>query len=342
MTRLALPTWTRPGTWDPHLRRAFVLLAGVAVLGTAGIHWIEGWSVWHSFFFTLITLTTVGYTEYGLSDAGEHFAALIMLGGIATASYCVAQIIEFITSRAVRPERKTMQQIRRLSGHHIVCGAGSMGCRVIERLESQGEVVVAIDLDESIVEKLREKGHIALKGDATSDSLLYQAGIDRAQSLAAVTASDAHNALVCLTAHAIAPELMLVARAHDIESETKLRRAGASTVISPTIYGGDGIAEFMARPDAARVMFGDSGTDTATTNPMRILEVEIDAGTPSVDTTISAFAELHPTLTVVAYRGPSGAFEIKPDQGRVLREGDSLMVAGLVADLGSLRCENAA
>ncbi len=59
---------------NPILRRSSVLLTGVMIAGTAGIHGIEAWSVWHSFFFTLITPTTVGYTEYGLSEAGERIA----------------------------------------------------------------------------------------------------------------------------------------------------------------------------------------------------------------------------------------------------------------------------
>ena len=301
-----------PWRWDPLLRRAFVFLAGVMVVGTAGIHWIEGWSVWHAFFFTLITLTTVGYTEYGLSEAGERFAAVIMLGGIATASYCLAQIVEFITVRAMHPERKTMQQIRRLSGHHIVCGAGSMGQRVIERLEAQGEVAVAIDPDQSVVDRLRERGLIALCGDATSDSVLRDAGIENARALAAVTDSDPVNAMVCLTAHAVAPDVSIVARAGERASETKLRRAGASSVISPTIYGGDGIAEFMARPDIARVMFGDHATEPGASNPMRIVEVRIAPGDAAAGGTIGAFAASHPTLSVVACRSADGAIEMKP------------------------------
>jgi voltage-gated potassium channel len=325
-----------PWRWDPILRRSSILLTGVMIAGTAGIHWIEGWSVWHSFFFTLITLTTVGYTEYGLSEAGERFAAVIMLGGIATASYCLAQIVEFFTVRAMHPERKTMQQIRRLSGHHIVCGAGSMGQRVIERLEAQGAVAVAIDPDPAIVERLRDRGLIVLRGDATSDSVLRDAGIGKAGSLAAVTSSDAVNAMICLTAHALAPDVSIVARSGERASETKLRRAGASAVISPTIYGGDGIAEFMARPDVARIMFGDHATETAVSNPMRIVEIRIEAGDPAAGGTLGAFAEAHPTLTVVACRAEQGAFEMKPGDEREIRVGDSVMVAGMVADLGSL------
>lgn len=331
-----------PWRWDPRLRRALILLAGICIGGTAGIHWIEGWSVWKSFFFTLITLSTVGYTEYGLSPRGEVFAAFIMIGGIATASYCLTQIAGSIATRAMHPERKAMQQIRRLRGHHIICGAGSMGRRVIDRLEAQGEVVVAIDIDEQKVERLRDRGLLVLCGDATSDTLLLQAGIERARSLAAVATSDAINAMVCLTGRALSADISIVTRSHNIESETKLRRAGAQTVISPTIYGGDGIAEFMARPDIARVMFGGGGTDTTISNPMRIIDIEVEPGDPNDGLEIGLFADRYPTLTVVALRPQHGAYDMKPAPDRVIVAGDTVMVAGLVADLSSVRCLAAA
>ena len=342
MDRDLLAIAYRPARWDPRLRRALVLLAGLWIAGTAGIHWIEGWSVWKSFFFTLITLSTVGYTEYGLSPRGEVFAALIMIGGIAAASYCLTQIAGSIATRAMHPERKAMQQIRRLRGHHIICGAGSMGRRVIDRLESQGEVVVAIETDGDTADRLRERGLIVLRGDATADAVLHQAGIERAASVAAVTASDAVNAMICLTARALAGDLRIVARAHSVESETKLTRAGAQTVICPTIYGGDGIAEYMARPDVARVMFERDGADTATANPMRIIEVVIEEGSAQAGSTIGDFAAAHPTVTVVACRPVCGAIEMKPDADRVLATGDSVMVAGLVTDLGVFRGTRAA
>ena len=325
-----------PSQWNPILRRSLVLLTGVVIMGTSGYHWIEGWSVWQSFFFTLITLTTVGFSDYGLSEAGEQFTAVVMIGGIATMSYCLTQIVEFITARAMRPERKAMQQIRKLSGHHVVCGAGSMGLRVIERLETQGEVVVAVDADPLVVERLRDRGLVAMCGDATSDKTLYDAGIERASSLAAVTNSDAVNALICLSSHAIAPELQIVARAEDTGSETKLRRAGAQTVISPTMYGADGIAEFMARPDVARIMFGEGGSASSVDSPMRVVELKIHAAEADTVQSVAAFEVSHPSLTVVAVRGAAGGLVAKPPKDRELCAGDSVLVAGLVMDLGAL------
>lgn len=325
-----------PWNWDPILRRSMIFLAAVIVAGTGGYTWIEDWSPWRSFFFTLITLTTVGYGDYGLTPTGEKFTAFVMVGGIATVSYCLTQILEFITTRAMKPERKIMQQIQRLSGHHIVCGAGSMGRRVIERLEAQGEVVVAIDSDPQIVEQIRDRGLVAMQGDATSDKTLHDAGIERAKSLAAVTVSDAANALICLSAHAIAPELPIVARAEHTGSATKLRRAGAQTVISPTMYGGDGIAEFMARPDIARIMFGDGGSDSSVDCPMRVMELTINQPEATAGGSVAAFELAHPNLTVVAVRGVKGEFDVKPDKERSLGVGDSVMVAGLVMDLGML------
>jgi len=58
-----------------------VLLAVVTLLGTIGFVEIEGWELWRAFYFTIITITTVGYGDEGLSDPGKRFATLVLSGG---------------------------------------------------------------------------------------------------------------------------------------------------------------------------------------------------------------------------------------------------------------------
>jgi voltage-gated potassium channel len=326
-----------PWTWDPVFRRSLLLLGLVLGFGTAGYSLIEGWSIWESFFFTLITVTTVGYGDHGVSPEGESFTALVMVGGIATASYCLAQIVQSITQRALHPETRVMNQISRLSGHHIVCGVGRMGMRIIERLESEGHVVVAIDTCEETVERLRDRGLLAMRGDATIDATLMDAGIERAATLAAVTPSDSSNAMVCLTANALAPGLRLISRAEDASSSRKLRRAGASSVLSPTVYGGDGIAEFMARPTVAELMYGRCGSCDDHEHAIRFSEFVIAGGSAYVGRPIRAVGADHPKLSIVGLRRFGGEIEMRPDSGRTLGEGDTLLIVGQPVDFAPLR-----
>lgn len=318
------------------------MLGLVLMFGTSGYTWIEGWTPWRAFFFTLVTLTTVGYGDGGISTQGEQFTALVMLGGIATASYCLAQIVQFITHRALRPEKRIMKQINRLSGHHIVCGAGRIGLRIIQRLESEGQVVVAIDTDADVVERLRDRGIPAFRGDATTDLALHEAGIERAQTLAAVTPSDPGNAMICLTARAIAPDLRLIARAEDETSTAKLRRAGATSVLSPTVYGGDGIAEFMARPNVAELMYGRTGACEGHEQTVRFSEFGVSEASPYAGQSIREVGTANPRVAIIGVRREGGEIEMRPKSERLLIGGDTLLVVGQPGDFVELRAATAA
>src|SRR5262245_59505564 len=78
---------TRDNMLSP-LRRILwllVLTTIVLVSGTLGFHFVENWSLFDSFYMTLMTLTTVGYGEvHPLSSSGRVVASVLMLAGVAT------------------------------------------------------------------------------------------------------------------------------------------------------------------------------------------------------------------------------------------------------------------
>ena len=81
------------------MMRALAALLGICLLGTTGFMIVEGWSFERSLYFTLITITTVGYGDEGISDTGRLYTSFILVGGIATASYSLALLVQSINSR---------------------------------------------------------------------------------------------------------------------------------------------------------------------------------------------------------------------------------------------------
>jgi hypothetical protein len=73
--------------------RAHILLVVIAsalgsllVIGTLSYHYLENWSWTQSFYFTVCTLTTVGYGDlYPTSDTSRIFTAIFALAGVAVA-----------------------------------------------------------------------------------------------------------------------------------------------------------------------------------------------------------------------------------------------------------------
>ncbi len=73
-------------------------------------------------------------------------------------------------------------------------------------------------------------------------------GSNLVERLASAVTLGAQNVYITLTARGITPHLPIVARASEEGAESKLMRAGATTVISPYSYAGQRIARVLTRP----------------------------------------------------------------------------------------------
>ncbi|MBP1765874.1 MAG: TrkA-N domain protein [Firmicutes bacterium] len=140
------------------------------------------------------------------------------------------------------------RRIASLNNHIIVCGAGKVGSNVILRLQQEKESFVVIDSDQSICERLEEEKVLVIHGDATMDEILLSAGLEKAKGVIAALSGDANNVYVTLTAKSMNPDVFVVARADRPEAEEKMRRAGATSVVSPAVMGGRHMVNAMTRP----------------------------------------------------------------------------------------------
>lgn len=236
---------------------AVLILILTVVIGTVGYVVIEGWSFSDAAYMTIISLTTTGFTEVRpLSDAGRGLTAFVIVSGIASLAYVGGRVLQLaIESYLIRRGRMD-RQIQRLRGHVILCGFGRMGRHIASDLAQASVPFVVLESDPDIAPSLDRLGYLHIVGDASSDSLLKEAGVERARGLIAVVSSDAENVYTTLTAKAINPEITIVARALSDESEPKLRTAGADRVIKPYEMVGRRIAQLVIRP--AMIEFVDT------------------------------------------------------------------------------------
>ena len=163
---------------------AVAVLAALLVAGTLGYVVIEGWPAFDALYMTVITLTTVGYLEvHPLSTAGRAFTMAIALGGIFTLFYLGADLVRAIVSGEVGRifgRQRMERQLAGLKGHMIVCGFGRTGRLVCEQFSSQGLPFVVVERQPDLLEGFGMPHGIPLHGDATSEEVLKQAGVERA------------------------------------------------------------------------------------------------------------------------------------------------------------------
>ncbi len=235
--------------WKP-LLRAILLLGVVSVLGTLGYMLIEGWTLLEAVYMTAMTLTTVGFHEVRpLSPEGQIFTILLLVSGVSVFFYLIGAFGQFVVSGQLRDylrSRRMSDEIDRMRQHYIVCGYGHVGRQVAEDLEAWGGQCVVVEVDPPEDGTLDHTLHLV--GDATQDQVLEAAGIERAAGLVVSTRDDATNVFITLTARALNPELVIVARSNLPSTDQKLRNAGATHVISPYTIAGRRIATQLLYP----------------------------------------------------------------------------------------------
>ncbi len=316
---------------------ALLALVGVFLLGTGGYYFLEdGVGLGSAAYMTVITLSTVGFGEqWALSPAGKAWTGLIIVIGILVVTLAFASLQAMIIGgefRTVLGRRKLKDRIQKLSGHYIICGYGRMGRLISHDLHAIKKKVVIVECDERRTPEVEEAGLDYVLGNAFEDEALSEAGIERAAGLVTVLRSDADNVFVTLTARGMCTELMIIARAEDLESEPKLMRAGATRVICPQGIGATRIVNLLARPEIARLV-----DITMSGGEWEIEEVRISSGSKLAGRSLRDL-NLRKTanVTVVAIHSEGGEAVISPGPEHVLKVGDVMVVIGPAGTADSL------
>ncbi len=243
----------------------------LVLIGTAGYSLLEDVSLFNALWMTMITVLTVGYGDIiPVTAAGKVFTMLIIPVSIGLVTYTLGSLvvimIEGVFSETVR--RKRMErEIGKLKDHIIICGYGRVGEQVAAQLKSEAVRAVIIDKSGQSSDDLSHE-MLFIEGDATEDETLIAAGIERAAGLVATLPDDADNVFISLTAKGINPNIQVVARAEKIESEAKLKRAGADKVINPSNIGGRRMAMSIIKPISVEYV------DTILEEPNESLSIE--------------------------------------------------------------------
>ena len=243
------------------LNRATIILVLILTLifvGTMGFHVIEGWPWFTAFYATLMTVSTIGAEPLSqLSPQGQAFNVIMIFLGVGVVSFAIGlftqAVIEFELG-SFFGRRRMEKDISKLKDHFIICGAGRVGRRLAQEVASRNLSLVFVENDSGPAQWAQSHNFPVIIGDASSEAVLRQARIEHARGLASAVTSDAQNVYIVLTARGLAPNLPIVARASEEDAESKLLKAGATTVISPYSFAGQCMARMLTRPHVQRFL----------------------------------------------------------------------------------------
>lgn len=298
--------------------------------GTAGYMFIQGFSFLEALYMTIITLSTVGFTEVRpLDQSGRIFTMVLILTGATFVAYQLtyfSRLMLDVDLLDLYRRRKLKKHLEQLKGHYIVCGYGQMGQIIVDELIKSGIPVVVVDNDESLSARMREKGIIHLLGDATEEENLRAAGAREAMGLVSVVNKDTDNVFIVLTARDLNRDLLVFARAGTPYTEKRLFQAGANRVVSPFAIGAIRIAHNILRPtvtDFLELALSGEGMEL-TMEEIRIPEEADLVGKELMHSGIRS----QYNLIVVAIKRSDGQMIYNPSPLEVLQAGDTMVVIG--------------
>jgi voltage-gated potassium channel len=326
----------------PHKVATKKLVIGITglllVLAGGTIGYIAfGYSLLDAIFQTVITVTTVGFGEVHRFNNGEKiFTIILILAGVGMAAYTFSVLVESFVEGYLSDtlERHRMEKsIKSMNNHIIVCGWGRVGRAISRHLGEQNRSdVVVIDIATQRLEKIDLPN---VQGDATDESILRSAGIERARVLVTALNADADNLYVTLTARSMCPNLFIVARAATQQAADKLLQAGADRVVDPQDLGGARMAALATQPHVAEfldVVMHNSNLE------FRLEQVDVPANSPLAGQTLSS-ARIHDRTgtLVLAMREPGKEFRTIPSSNAKIVAGEVMIVIGSAAQVDSLR-----
>jgi voltage-gated potassium channel len=322
-----------------HIVRLPLVFVGVIGLGVGGYMAIEGWSFFDALYMTVITVATVGYREvHPLSTAGLAFTMVFIFIGTAAFMFIFFGVGEYVIAGQIEGafgRRRMKKQIDRLTGHYIICGYGLVGQEVARELARDAVPFVVIDVSPEAVKKCETAGYPRIEGDASSDDVLREAGIERAAGVVVATNSDVDNVYMTLSARSVNQDVLIVARANAPQSEPKLVRAGATHVTSPNSIGGRRMAGLLLKP--AVVEFLDvvrySDEFALSLDEVTVKENSVFAGVPLGEA--RGKAKFGGNILAVKKRDGKSIPNYAPDT--LIENGDKLITIGTNEELAEFK-----
>lgn len=278
----------------------------------------------------VVTISTVGYSEASQQSTSVQIVTIaVIVIGVTAGAYTFGAFVQFLLEGELERAlgiKKMTREINKLTQHVVICGFGRLGQDLAEQLTHRKIPFVVIDIDEAALEKAKIQNRLVIQGDATQESVLLSAGIERARALVSGLPSDAENVFITLTARNLCPIIQIISKSEEESSCRKLRQAGANRIVMPHRVGAQQMERMISRPSTADLIELFAETKQL---DMELDEIVVPLGSPLVGFSIkdSQIKESYGVL-LVGIKDPTGEFKFNPQPEYNIRENEILVVMG--------------
>jgi len=275
---------------------------------------IEGKDILTSFYWTVITMATIGYGDITPeTTVGKILAMLMAVTGIAIYTAFASIIVEYITERNIKRFQGLLAVKER--DHIVIIGWNEATKEALRELKANVDCEVVVVSDKPIE-------HRCIVGDFTDEDVLKKAGVDKAKFVIVSTGDDSKTILTTLIVKKLNPNAFIIAEALRAENVELLKFAGAKSVVLSEGFAGRLLASAVF--EEAVVRFFEEVSTSAYGED--VFEV------PSNDfvglNVLGAMIKLKRELNCIFIGIVRDTVLINPKPDEIIREGDRLLVIG--------------
>ena len=306
---------------DRRLRLLGALLLALVVATTAIYALAEDLSPADALHRSVVAMLGSDVLETDAPDWLRLYDIGVLVLGVAALALVIALLTDAIVSTRLALALGGLP--RRLRGHAIVCGLGTVGYRIGSELLAAGIDVCGVDIgDEERLARARSAGIAAAIGNGAQAGTLRSLGVQEAAYLFCVTDDDVANLEAALVARAENPGLRIVLRLFDTDLAGRVERVAR---LGPSRSVAD-----LAAPAFAAAALGRDVTDAIRTRDGLLLVARMG----ELDTTVGSI-ERDGALRVLS-RERAGEVHWAPGDDERLEPDDVVTVVGTQLGLAQL------
>jgi trk system potassium uptake protein TrkA len=205
----------------------------------------------------------------------------------------------------------------------IIVGAGKIGYFLAKRLCQSKHTISIIDKDKAICEEIaKDLDALVVNGDGCDPRILEEAGIERADVVAAVTGEDEDNLIICQLAKERFNIQRTVGRVNNPDNEHTFSELGIDVPVDSTKIIAKVIEEEVSFSDFVNLMSFKRGK-------LAIVRLDLPQDSPVIDKEIKDIELPADSVLVSILRGEE---VIVPKGNTVLKIGDDVIALTLIGN----------